>query len=168
MNPRAFKDDSLLLLIVAILGFAFVAQRAGMEYVQPFTYNCVRFALGSLSLLPLIFLLGRSSRRLPAADGDRLHNGGQSRIHHRPVRCPGSTFRPAVETASIQFAVCSLLSLVVAAAAETVVLGGWLILAEGLPLRSLTGCVLMPAGMIVSQTSMLRNPAAVGSSVPRP
>ena len=63
MNPRTFKDDSLLLLTAAIWGFAFVAQRAGMEYIEPFTYNGVRFALGSLSLLPLIFILDRRSRR---------------------------------------------------------------------------------------------------------
>ncbi len=45
------------------------------------------------------------------------------------------------------------------------VLGGWLILGELLSLRGLIGCALMLAGMIVSQTSLLRNPAAVGSGV---
>jgi drug/metabolite transporter (DMT)-like permease len=45
----------LLLLAAAIWGFAFVAQRVGMEFVGPFTFNGVRFALGSLSLIPLIF-----------------------------------------------------------------------------------------------------------------
>ncbi len=46
----------LLLLTAIIWGFAFVAQRAGMEHVGPFTFNGVRFALGSLSLLPLLWL----------------------------------------------------------------------------------------------------------------
>jgi drug/metabolite transporter (DMT)-like permease len=46
--------DLLLLLTAAIWGFAFVAQRMGMDYVGPFTYNGVRFALGSLSLVPLL------------------------------------------------------------------------------------------------------------------
>lgn len=46
---------NLLLLITAMIwGFAFVAQRQGMEYVSPFTFNGIRFAIGSLSLLPMI------------------------------------------------------------------------------------------------------------------
>ena len=34
-----------------------MAQRVGMDYVGPFTFNGVRFALGSLSLVPLLFLI---------------------------------------------------------------------------------------------------------------
>jgi len=49
------KSNLLLLCAAAIWGFAFVAQRVGMEFVGPFTYNGVRFALGALSLVPLIF-----------------------------------------------------------------------------------------------------------------
>jgi hypothetical protein len=37
-----------------------------------------------------------------------------------------------------------------------------------LSLRGWIGCALMLAGMIVSQTSLLRNPAAVGGGVPQP
>lgn len=48
------KSNLLLLLAAAIWGFAFVAQRVGMEYVGPFTFNGVRFALGALSLVPLL------------------------------------------------------------------------------------------------------------------
>ena len=39
-----------------IWGFAFVAQRAGMEFVGPFTFNAIRFALGGISLLPFLIL----------------------------------------------------------------------------------------------------------------
>ena len=42
------------MLTAAIWGFGFVAQRFGMQYVGPFTYNGIRFILGSFSLLPLI------------------------------------------------------------------------------------------------------------------
>jgi len=48
------QSNVVLLLAAAIWGFAFVAQRVGMEYVGPFTFNGVRFALGALSLVPLI------------------------------------------------------------------------------------------------------------------
>ncbi len=57
-------NDFLLLLTAAIWGFAFVAQRAGMEHVGPFTYTAVRFALGSLVLVPLVAARGR--REAPA------------------------------------------------------------------------------------------------------
>jgi len=46
----------LLLITAAIWGFAFVAQRVGLEYLGPFTFNAARFTLGSLSLLPLLFI----------------------------------------------------------------------------------------------------------------
>lgn len=55
LEPRTLKADGLLLVTAGIWGFAFVAQRVGMEYVGPFTFNGVRFALGSLSLVPLLF-----------------------------------------------------------------------------------------------------------------
>lgn len=47
--------SALLLLLTAIIwGFAFVAQRIGMEFVAPFTFNAFRFLLGGLILIPLV------------------------------------------------------------------------------------------------------------------
>jgi len=66
MEGRAPKSEGLLLITAAIWGFAFVAQRAGMEHVGPFTFNSVRFAMGSLVLVPFIlFLPSRSERKSP-------------------------------------------------------------------------------------------------------
>jgi drug/metabolite transporter (DMT)-like permease len=56
MNKRALRADILLMLTAAIWGFGFVAQRSGMEYVGPFAFNGIRFILGSISLLPFIFI----------------------------------------------------------------------------------------------------------------
>jgi drug/metabolite transporter (DMT)-like permease len=56
MKVRTLKSDALLLTTAIIWGFAFVAQRVGMDYVGPFTFNGIRFAIGSLSLLPLVIL----------------------------------------------------------------------------------------------------------------
>ena len=58
---QTLRSDTLLLLAAVIWGFAFVAQRIGMEYIGPFGFNGVRFALGGLALLPLLFRNG--SRR---------------------------------------------------------------------------------------------------------
>lgn len=65
---KALNAELLLLLAALIWGFAFVAQRIGMEHVGPFTFNGVRFALGALSLLPLLL----SNRRSTTP----VHSGG--------------------------------------------------------------------------------------------
>lgn len=56
--------NGLLLLTAMIWGFAFVAQVDGVNYVGPLTLNGTRFALGVISLLPvvLVFEKGRSNR----------------------------------------------------------------------------------------------------------
>lgn len=77
MNKGTLKADTLLLLTAAIWGFAFVAQRVGMEHIGPFLFNAIRFALGSLSLLPLIYLgmgNGRSESTppIPISKGTRI------------------------------------------------------------------------------------------------
>lgn len=62
MKEEELKSSLLLLLAAAIWGFAFVAQRIGSEYVGSFTFNGVRFALGSLSLVPLIIYFNKKSK----------------------------------------------------------------------------------------------------------
>jgi drug/metabolite transporter (DMT)-like permease len=59
------KADGLLLLTALIWGFAFVAQRTGMQSIGPFAYTAARFALGALCMLPLLILHKRRSS--PAA-----------------------------------------------------------------------------------------------------
>jgi len=68
MNVAKVKSDLILLLAAAIWGFAFVAQRVGMDYVGPFTYNGVRFSLGILVLLPFLFDRLRKGKKLVIAD----------------------------------------------------------------------------------------------------
>lgn len=53
------KATILLFLTAMIWGFAFVAQRVGAEYVGAFTFNGVRFFLGTLSLIPVILIFER-------------------------------------------------------------------------------------------------------------
>ncbi|MGD9567985.1 MAG: DMT family transporter [Sedimentibacter sp.] len=62
MKTREVKSVFILLLTAAIWGFAFVAQRVGMQHVGAFTFNGVRFALGSLSLLPVIYFFDKKSK----------------------------------------------------------------------------------------------------------
>jgi len=62
MMTKEIKSVFILLLTAAIWGLAFVAQRMGMEYVGAFTFNGIRFALGSVSLLPVIYFFDKSSK----------------------------------------------------------------------------------------------------------
>ncbi|MDR1288704.1 MAG: DMT family transporter [Treponema sp.] len=89
MNKQALRSDVLLLLTAAIWGFGFVAQRSGMEYTGPFTYNAIRFLLGSISLLPLIVL--RKKRGIPGGAYGR-----------------GKTAVPAIVAGSCLFAAVAL------------------------------------------------------------
>ncbi|MFQ6103238.1 MAG: DMT family transporter [Candidatus Glassbacteria bacterium] len=66
MDTRTFKSNLLLILAAIIWGFSFVAQRAGMEYVGPFTFNAVRFALGGIGLIPFLWL--NRSRRINSGE----------------------------------------------------------------------------------------------------
>jgi len=53
MTRQTYKADALLLLAAFIWGTTFVAQRTGMDYVEPFTFNAARFLLGALILFPI-------------------------------------------------------------------------------------------------------------------
>ena len=68
MFSSNLKSDGLLLVSAIIWGFAFVAQRIGMEYVGPFTFNAVRFSLGAVALLP--FLHRRPGQTESGSDGN--------------------------------------------------------------------------------------------------
>jgi len=61
MKKQQLQSNILLLITAAIWGFAFVAQRVGAQYIGPFTFNGIRFALGGISLLPVLLLNNRHS-----------------------------------------------------------------------------------------------------------
>ena len=56
---RKMRGNLMLLITALIWGTAFVAQSAGMNYVEPFTYNGVRTLIGGLVLIPVILLFDR-------------------------------------------------------------------------------------------------------------
>ena len=57
MKSRQIISSSLLLLAAIIWGFAFVAQRMGMEHIGPFLFNGIRFLMGCIILLPVLFII---------------------------------------------------------------------------------------------------------------
>ena len=77
MTKTQLKANILLLLTAAIWGLAFVAQKVGAEYVGAFTFNGIRFALGSISLIPLILLLNKKKEN----NDVKKEEGGNSLKH---------------------------------------------------------------------------------------
>ncbi len=89
----SFKSDLLLLLTAMIWGVAFVAQRIGMDYVGPFTFNGIRFALGILVLVPFYFR-------------NRFHHREQPPLPER--RSPSAVIWGAAATGGVIFCAASL------------------------------------------------------------
>ncbi|HRZ20711.1 MAG TPA: DMT family transporter, partial [Bacteroidales bacterium] len=71
MKTTIVKSELLLLLAALIWGFAFTAQRVGMEYMGPFLFNGIRFGLGALVLGA--FILTRKNREIDVHP-EFLHN----------------------------------------------------------------------------------------------
>ena len=65
----------LLLLAAAVWGMGFVAQSLGMEHLEPFAFNGIRFLVGAVSLLPLIWYMKKRGK-LQTGDAGILTKGG--------------------------------------------------------------------------------------------
>lgn len=80
MKNPAMRANFLLLITAIIWGFAFVAQRTGMEYVGPLTFNFSRFFLGALSIIPLMIITRHHRKKIardfPKAPVKELVKGG--------------------------------------------------------------------------------------------
>lgn len=53
----------MLFLAALIWGVSFVAQKAGMEYIGPFTFNGIRFLIGALVLVPAILIINTIQKK---------------------------------------------------------------------------------------------------------
>lgn len=62
MKNQSAKSSALLLLAAIIWGIAFVAQKDGMNYVEPFTYNGARSLIGGAVLLILLPFLDKTRK----------------------------------------------------------------------------------------------------------
>ena len=60
---KKMKSNILLLLTAFIWGSAFVAQKSGMDYIEPFTYNGIRTFIGGLVLIPVIIFFTKKNNR---------------------------------------------------------------------------------------------------------
>ena len=72
-----------------IWGLSFVAQRAGMEYLEPFTFNMVRCILGGLSLIPVILLVKVST---PDTRTERRKHFQHINLERAGIACGAALF----------------------------------------------------------------------------
>lgn len=66
---KQMRSNLLLVLTAFIWGAAFAAQKAGLNYMGPYTFNCLRFIIGACVLVPVIFVMHRTSKA-PADTAD--------------------------------------------------------------------------------------------------
>ncbi|MFK7883247.1 MAG: DMT family transporter [Phycisphaerales bacterium] len=59
MRKTALRADIMLLIAAAIWGSGFVAQRAGMDHIGPWTFNALRYMIGAAIILPFAWLRWR-------------------------------------------------------------------------------------------------------------
>jgi drug/metabolite transporter (DMT)-like permease len=116
-RSSTIRSDLLLLLAAIIWGFAFVAQRMGMEHIGPFLFNGIRFALGAGVLV--VAAKVREAWRHGGMGAWRRGNGeaGKRRRGEREKR--GEAKNPGLPTANCQLPAASgiLLGLILFAGA---------------------------------------------------
>ena len=82
VSYKKIRNSFLLVLTALVWGIAFVSQSTGGDAVGPFSFNCIRSFIGSLVLIPVIFLLDRLNltQRIPksASEKKTLWLGGIS------------------------------------------------------------------------------------------
>jgi drug/metabolite transporter (DMT)-like permease len=181
MKGVTVKSDALLLTTAVIWGFAFVAQRVGMDYVGPFTFNSIRFAIELGDLLVLIgaffwaahvLIIGWLSPRINPIKLAFSQYEACSILSLITASVVEDTLILSIFHAAIPILYSGLLSVGVAYTLRVIAqrdarpahaaillsleavfaaIGGWLILGEIIFARGLFGCGLMLSGMLLSQ-----------------
>ena len=81
-NSKRLLGNLLLILTAMIWGCAFVAQRSGMEHIEPLTFNAARLVLASAAVGTLALVTGR---RRAAAQPDRTPEQVRDVIEYRTM-----------------------------------------------------------------------------------
>lgn len=75
MNKK-LKGSFMLLITAIVWGFAFTAQSVGLDSVGSFTFNSIRYFIGGLVLLPVIFIMGKIQGRKESTFNKQALKGG--------------------------------------------------------------------------------------------
>ena len=74
---KQLRGSLLLLLAAAVWGLAFVAQRVGMDAMQPLSFNGIRLLLAGICLLPVIAVSDKKKKEAGAPAPDTARKGLQ-------------------------------------------------------------------------------------------
>lgn len=69
MDKKKLIGNLMLFTTAFIWGTAFVAQRVGMDHIEPFTFSACRYLLATLVLIPIIHILDKRSETAAKAAG---------------------------------------------------------------------------------------------------
>jgi len=64
------RSNIMLFITALIWGTAFVAQKSGMDYVEPFTFNGIRTLIGAAVLTPVIIVMDKQKKNSGSAEPD--------------------------------------------------------------------------------------------------
>lgn len=80
MKRTTLRADAVLLVAAVIWGGGFVAQRVAMRHMGPYAFNALRFALGTIVLLPVIAAWARPGAIEETRPSD-LKSDGRRHFH---------------------------------------------------------------------------------------
>jgi drug/metabolite transporter (DMT)-like permease len=117
-RSSTIRSDLLLSLAAIIWGFAFVAQRLGMEHIGPFLFNGIRFALGAGMLL--VVMKGREAWRQGSGEAGKRGRNRTADCELRTANCELRTANCELRTANCELPTTSgiLLGLILFAGAS--------------------------------------------------
>ncbi len=67
---ESIEGSGLLLITSLVWGLGFIAQKLGMDHMQPFMFTGVRNYMGALALLPIIYFTGKRAKKFGKPNGD--------------------------------------------------------------------------------------------------
>ena len=80
-NNMALYANLLMIIAAAIWGFAFVAQRVGMETMGPHLFNGLRFLIGGVVLIPVMLMFSRKAKLAANAEHSQTSDGQTMNIY---------------------------------------------------------------------------------------
>ena len=83
-SPAIMKNRLLLLLVAFVWGTTFIFQRVSTGTMDTFSFIGLRFVLGALSILPLVFRERKLQKKAAANAGVRTDSGAANRMDAPP------------------------------------------------------------------------------------
>lgn len=71
MNKKALIGNMMLLTTAFIWGTAFVAQRVGMDHIEPFTFGAARYVLATICLLIVVWVMEKKNGKAESSLSDK-------------------------------------------------------------------------------------------------